>query len=261
MANVNAFATLLSAMNMPFSAETGARGHAAHDGSPIARSVALQVLNATDAEDLQFLLDEIVVAESTWKAERQLSREQRARLKVPPRDGELAAIRASLTPTLGEVAAARYTSGFAAMHSVILSVDAVVTLMSRATGVAPSAPTSSVRPSDIIYDVSLPVGLRESAAGALRSLAAAHVINFAREEGIRLAPWLALALAGIFAEGFTSIRAWFREHDGASIIGELSKGMAEAGSFRELFDDWTKEAEAEGEPVYFPFGDPEAASA
>ena len=174
------------------------------DFQPGLRTLADTVLAANALTDLDERLEEQVLTLDAWMPET-------AATEVPDFDRAMATPLdiESLTAVLGAPAAKECERGHAALRQVISLGAKFVTALSgleEMTSATKQARQSNASLASLFYESEAPLPLRRGALAVVKSLVASLVIARAEEHGKKLEPWLAMALARAFSEGFVSTR-------------------------------------------------------
>jgi hypothetical protein len=232
------------------------------------RSATDEVLAAVHREDLVERLDELAVSAVLLEIEATPRsnfsggsiEEGLSRLLKRVEDSNLDLV--SLTATLGATPTRQCERGFEAFRALLRMVVAFIVAFSGALAHDPKTDDDKaatkkdggprLEPVAWLYDARIPVSLRAGIGRFLRSLASTYAIARAEEQGAKLEPWLALALADSFAEGF--VQAQFAAEraalDPASLVmlGETSRRKRE--QLELLLDQWRLKAAGAGGPYY-----------
>jgi hypothetical protein len=218
------------------------------------RTAADQVLGAEDHEHLLALLDDLSGDEAFWddvSSAAEHAVERRGAAGAASRSEHDARI---FRATLGATAAARCQAGdealeafYAEFTKILASIGAELV---NATKVERRSIASMLH---LLYDHDVPLFLRKMIARFLLALTSAMVISRAEERGERLAPWLALALAEMFAKPFEEALAAITSPQAstrlASSLGDDAQAQAKLSA---ALERWSEEAAASGKGAYFP---------
>jgi hypothetical protein len=166
-----------------------------------------------------------------------------ARLRADAEPG-----RKRLVSVLGETASQRWLAGW----SGIIHLVSLVSLLSKAAPLTPKKRDERL-PKDskfhhIMYAAGVGLPFRRALLDLIRGTVALLPIQRAYEIGSRLEPWLALALADVFATGYSGFL------DALESATEVRAELANA-FHPTVLAEWDRAAAASGQPVYFPLGD------
>lgn len=229
------------------------------------RAAADHVLAGAPLQELRDRIDALAVDYEVWEAEMEAAHRKNAARPVElPKSLDMP----SLTATLGAPAAKRCQAGFSAMLMALeklhpafkaLPIESILSQAKAGREHLQGTPYEVQKPRtliDLIYDVNIGSAARAAMMKLQRSLTAALVIARAEEHGQRIAPWLALALADIWAEAFeqclevvsdsTSFIEW---------VGQLFASIGDGMELHKAIDRWRREAAAEGSGVYWPLSE------
>jgi hypothetical protein len=218
---------------------------------PALAELADGVLTATSPEDLADRLDAASCDERFWAS---IEKAELADKGAPKRRASSpAAVRAAL----GDVAAARYQTGLAAAeHLAELSARLP---KRRKQEKATEKPYKNL--GEMLYDVKMPLLVREGIAFAVRGGIAVLAVERAAKRKVKLAPAVAFALADTCTRFAESVRDLGEAliTDPAS-VGEkwsplLAEGLVDAARLHNAFEHWRQAAEAQEDGIYFPLGD------
>ncbi len=230
--------------------------------SDYAHAALDRLLSAKNRATLQDRFDELLVDDEYFEHERsELSDAPPAMQEGLAQLDRFTLDMPSFVAALGRPAALRLSRGFddlkIACHGLVRILEDLQRVIESYTGeplIQKPLRAGSVKPSDIYYDVRIPLAARKQWAVFMRGGMAWCASLRAQERGVKLASWLALALAEMFADMSADLKRNTSLEQVFRAIMMLVQPSAEPGmqAFRTAVEAWRRDAVASGQGVYFP---------
>ena len=227
------------------------------------RTVTDRVLAARDLQDLNDHLDALSGDSEFWLQEKAPDPPAPPTVEQALKDLEASSLDMhSLAAVLGTAGADRCQEGHTAWKSIgrraIEWTQGLQRFVENLRKLYPSAPAAPRPPAvfktigEVLFGSELPLAVREELAALLQTFAAAAVIGRAEERGERLEPWLARGLADAFARTPERILANMRFERLPALLSAVLSSAVEKAALEEVVGAWRRDAEGNGQGVYFP---------
>ena len=251
----NPFAAIFESLGKLFATSVDAPAAQKHLGEYTCTAVD-RLYAAEDCEHLLALLDDLSSDGAFWD---DVGKAAERAVKLTGATTDLAKVKLdvrSLNGVIGTTATATCERGFQALKKFdedwsIFAKKLRIEENDTKPEAPPSQPMSSMVA--MLYDRAMPFAARRVIAKILISFTSIIVIARAEELGLKLDPWLGLALAETFARPIVDSLAMLQSDITAEDIDALvMDSVKEQLQFTATYESWRAQAELSGDDVYFP---------